>query len=88
MSQRLVDISFDDFNGHLIGISGVQYAFQRRINAYMPSKQFTISEEGQELLRSLLVNHLEQLENKGESSDQFETELTEDLIDLFENNTE
>jgi hypothetical protein len=45
MSQRLVDISFDDFNGHLMGILGVQYAFQRRINAYMPSKQFTISEE-------------------------------------------
>ena len=88
MSQRLIDTSFDDFNGHLAGISGVQYGFQRRINAYMPSKQFTISEEGQELLRSLLVNHLEQLENKGESSDQFETELTEDLIDLFENNTE
>ena len=68
--------------------SGDQYAFQRRINADMPSKQFTISEEGQELLRSLLVNHIEQLEKTGESSDQFEMELTEELIDLFENNTE
>jgi hypothetical protein len=53
----------------------------------MPSKQFTISEKGQ-LLRSLLVNHIERLEKKGESTDQFEMELTEDLIDVFEDNTE
>jgi hypothetical protein len=49
-----------------------------------PRDQYTLSEEAKELLRSLLFNHKEYLEREGEASDEVELELTESLIELFE----
>ena len=58
-----------------------------QLNAtHMPEsgKKYTLTEEAVELLTTLLTNHQENLQRKGSPDDEFELELTDSLLTLFE----
>jgi hypothetical protein len=52
----------------------------------MPENHYAISPEGQRLLLGLLLTHKDYLETEGEANDETELDLTDSLIELFEEN--
>jgi hypothetical protein len=52
----------------------------------MPENHYAISSEGKRLLLGLLQSHKDYLETEGEANDETELDLTDSLIELFEEN--
>jgi hypothetical protein len=52
----------------------------------MPENHYAISPEGKRLLLGLLLTHKDYLETEGEANDESELDLTDSLIELFEEN--
>ena len=60
--------------------------FHRGNENKMPENHYTISPEGKRLLLGLLLMHKDYLETEGEANDETELDLTDTLIELFEEN--
>jgi hypothetical protein len=58
----------------------------QRDRKQMPESHYPISPEGKRLLLGLLLTHKEYLETEGEANDETELDLTDSLIELFEEN--
>ena len=52
-----------------------------------PGKNYRLTEEAVELILTLLNNHKEKLERSGGPDEEFELDLTDDLLAQFEENT-
>jgi hypothetical protein len=60
--------------------------FHRGELKQMPENHYAISPEGKRLLLGLLLTHKDYLETEGEANDESELDLTDSLIELFEEN--